>query len=107
MKKKNFKNVNKNVAQRDKLELKNDVDVLMEKGDLMADAILNILTLSATDWKSIGSAAYALARAWASVKVIAERQNCPVDFLFNTLTPGFEAKVRDILEEHDLENVLK
>ena len=103
MKKKNFKNVNKNVAQRDELEMK-DVVAMMERGDLLTDAILNILTLTATDWKSLGSAAYALARAWASVKVIAERQNCPVDFLFNTLTPGFEAKVRDILEEHDLEN---
>ena len=103
MKKKNFKNVNKNVAQRDELEMK-DVVAMMERGDLLTDAILNILTLTATDWKSIGSAAYALARVWASLKVIAERQNCPVDFLFNTLTPGFEAKVRDILEEHDLEN---
>lgn len=103
MKKKNFKNVNKNVAQRDELEMK-DVVAMMERGDLLTDAILNILTLTATDWKSLGSAAYALARVWASLKVIAERQNCPVDFLFNTLTPGFEAKVRDILEEHDLEN---
>ena len=103
MKKKNFKNVNKKVAQRDEFETKG-VELMMEQGDLLADTILNILTLTATDWKSLGSAAYALARVWASLKVIAERQNCPVDFLFNTLTPGFEAKVRDILEEHDLEN---
>lgn len=105
MKKKNFKNVNKKVAQRDELEMK-DVVAMMERGDLLTDAILNILTLTATDWKSLGSAAYALARVWASLKVIAERQNCPVDFLFNTLTPGFEAKVREILDEYDLENVL-
>ena len=106
MKKKNYKKENKKVAQRDEFETKG-VELMMEQGDLLADTILNILTLSLTDWKSIGSATLALARVWASLKVIAERQNCPVDFLFNTLTPGFEAKVRDILEEHDLENVLK
>lgn len=86
MAKKNFQKSAKNGKEKKAYE--NAVE-MVEKGEMLGSSFIGIMAMSATNWKGIGIATYALAKAWAALKSIAEDADVEVDSLFEGTTSNF------------------
>ena len=92
MKKRNFKKSGKNGKEKRNSEYALEI---VEKGELLGDSFIGIMALSATNCKEIGIATYALAKAWAALKSVAEEEDVEVDNLFEGTTSFFINVFRD------------
>jgi len=68
---------------------------IVEKGELLGDSFIGIMAISATNCKEIGIATYALAKAWAVLKSVAEEMDVEVDSLFEGTTSLFINQFRE------------
>ena len=92
MAKRNFKKSGKNGKEKRNSE---NVLEIVEKGELLGDSFIGIMAISATNTKGIGIATYALAKAWAALRSVAEEENVEVDSLFKGSTSLFINEFRD------------
>ena len=68
---------------------------MVEKGEMLGDSFIGIIAMSTTNWKGIGVATYALAKAWAALKSVAEEMDVEVDSLFDGTTYSFLNEFRE------------
>lgn len=92
MAKKNFKKSGKN--GKEKRINENALDIV-EKGEVLGDSFIGIMAISAINTKGVGIATYALAKAWAALKSVAEEMDVEVDSLFEGTTSLFINEFRD------------
>ena len=59
---------------------------MVENGEMLGSSFIGIMAMSATNWKGIGIATYALAKAWAALKSMAEDADVEVESLFEGIT---------------------
>ena len=72
---------------------------IVEKGEIFGDAIIGILSLTATGWPGIGSATYGLAKAWAALNSVAVTQGIEVEDLFLMISDSFSKEFEEIKKE--------
>jgi len=103
MAKRNFKKSAKNGNEKRNYEFAHE---MVEKGEVLGDSFIGIMTLLATDWKGIGIATYALAKAWAALKAVAEEVDVEVDSLFEGTSSSFLNEYReDVREVNELSKI--
>jgi hypothetical protein len=100
MTKKNFKKAAKSGKVNQK-HSKNTIDIV-ERGEVFGEAVIGILSLTATNWPGIGVATYGLAKAWAALKTVAKMQDIEVADLFSGLSDSFSKEFEEITTEIDL-----
>ena len=75
---------------------------IVEKGEVLGDSFIGIMAMSAINTKGIGIATYALAKAWAALRSVAEEMDVEVDSLFEGTSSlfinGFREDIRNINE---------
>lgn len=73
-----------------KKKIEQDSVEIVERGEAFGKALISLLSLTATDWKGMGSATIGLAMAVAGLKDIAERTGVDIDSLFESELSFFE-----------------
>lgn len=68
---------------------------MVEKGEMLGDSFIGIMAISAINWKGIGIATYALAKAWAALRSVAEEMDVEVDNLFEGTASLFINEFRE------------
>ena len=71
-------------------KIEQDAVEIMERGEAFGKALISPFSLTATDWKCMGSATIGLAMAVAGLKDIAERTGVDIDSLFESELSYFE-----------------
>ncbi len=71
-------------------KIEQDAVEIMERGEAFGKALISLFSLTATDWKGMGSATIGLAMAVAGLKDIAERTGVDIDSLFESELSYFE-----------------
>ena len=74
---------------------------LMEKGDMLGDSLMGMFAMFATSWKGMGIAAYALARTWAALQAVAEKEGVDVKGMFDDFSKSFKAEFDEELLKND------
>ena len=92
MAKRNFKKSGKNGKEKRFNEYALEI---VEKGEMLGDSFIGIMAMSAINTKGIGIATYALAKAWAALRSVAEEMDVEVDSLFEGTTSLFINEFRD------------
>ncbi len=92
MAKKNFKKSGKNGKEKRFNEYALEI---VEKGEMLGDSFIGIMAMSALNTKGIGIATYALAKAWAALRSVAEEMDVEVDSLFEGTTSLFINEFRE------------
>ena len=77
-----------NVNMKKKIE--QDSVEIVERGEALGKALISLLSLTATDWKGMGSATIGLAMAVAGLKDTAERTGVDIDSLLESELSFFE-----------------
>ena len=77
---------------------KEEVLLILEKGETFGDALIGMLSLIATDYNGIGVASIGLAKALASLKQVAKCIDANIDSLFESELAHFEKKFSEISE---------
>lgn len=99
MAKRNFKKSGKNGKEKRFNEYALEI---VEKGEVLGDSFIGIMAMSAINTKGIGIATYALAKAWAALRSVAEEMDVEVDSLFEGTSSlfinGFREDIRNINE---------
>lgn len=99
MTKRNFKKSGKNGKEKRFNEYALEI---VEKGEMLGDSFIGIMAISAINTKGIGIATYALAKAWAALRSVAEEMDVEVDSLFEGTSSlfinGFREDIRNINE---------
>ena len=99
MSKSKFKKSAKNGKEK---RIYENVHEIVKKGEVLGDSFIGIMKMSATNWKGIGIATYALAKAWAALKAVAEDADVEVDVLFEGTSSlflnDFREDFRDVNE---------
>ena len=70
---------------------------MIEKGDMLGDSLMGMFAMFATSWKGMGIAAYALARTWAALQAVAEKEGVNVKGMFDDFSKSFKAEFDDEL----------
>ena len=92
MAKRNFKKSGKNGKEKRINEYALEI---VEKGEMLGDSFIGIMAISAINTKGIGIATYALAKAWAALRSVAEEMDVEVDSLFEGTTSLFINEFRE------------
>lgn len=92
MTKRNFKKSGKNGKEKRFNEYALEI---VEKGEMLGDSFIGIMAMSALNTKGIGIATYALAKAWAALRSVAEEMDVEVDSLFEGTTSLFINEFRE------------
>ena len=92
MTKRNFKKSGKNGKEKRFNEYALEI---VEKGEVLGDSFIGIMAMSAINTKGVGIATYALAKAWAALRSVAEEMDVEVDSLFEGTTSLFINEFRD------------
>ena len=92
MTKRNLKKSGKNGEEK---RIKENALEIVDKGEVLGDSFIGIMSISAIDTKGIGIATYALAKAWATLKSVAEEMDVEVDSLFDGTTSFLINKYRE------------
>lgn len=92
MAKRNFKKSRKNGKEKRFNEYALEI---VEKGEMLGDSFIGIMAISAINTKGIGIATYALAKAWAALRSVAEEMDVEVDSLFEGTTSLFINEFRE------------
>ena len=92
MAKRNFKKSGKNGKEKRFNEYALEI---VEKGEMLGDSFIGIMAISAINTKGIGIATYALAKAWAALRSVAEEMDVEVDSLFEGTTSLFINEFRE------------
>ena len=99
MTKRNFKKSGKNGKEKRINEYALEI---VDKGEMLGDSFIGIMAMSALNTKGIGIATYALAKAWAALRSVAEEMDVEVDSLFEGTSSlfinGFREDIRNINE---------
>lgn len=99
MAKRNFKKSGKNGKEKRFNEYALEI---VDKGEMLGDSFIGIMAMSAINTKGIGIATYALAKAWAALRSVAEEMDVEVDRLFEGTSSlfinGFREDIRNINE---------
>lgn len=99
MAKRNFKKSGKNGKEKRINEYALEI---VDKGEMLGDSFIGIMAMSAINTKGIGIATYALAKAWAALRSVAEEMDVEVDSLFEGTSSlfinGFREDIRNINE---------
>lgn len=99
MAKRNFKKSGKNGKE---MRFNEYALEIVEKGEVLGDSFIGIMAMSAINTKGIGIATYALAKAWAALRSVAEEMDVEVDSLFEGTSSlfinGFREDIRNINE---------
>lgn len=96
MAKRNLKKSGKNGKEK---RINENALEIVEKGELLGDSFIGIMAISAINCKGIGIATYALAKAWAALKAVAEEMDVEVDNLFEGTTSLFINEFRDDIRD--------
>ena len=99
MAKRNFKKSGKNGKEKRNSEYALEI---VEKGELLGDSFIGIMAISATNTKAISITTYALAKAWAALRSVAEEMDVEVDSLFEGTTSLFINEFRE-----DIRNIIE
>ena len=83
-------------------ELEPEYLSLMAKGEDIADVLMNIMKMVATDWEGIGAMAYGMAKSLAALKETARRVDMSVDDLHEYLLSYYEKDIAKFLDEHGM-----
>ena len=92
MAKRNFKKFGKNGKEK---RINENALEIVEKGEVLGDSFIGIMAISAINTKGVGIATYALAKAWAALRSVAEEMDVEVDSLFEGTTSLFINEFRD------------
>lgn len=92
MVKRNFKKSGKNGKEK---RINENALEIVEKGEMLGESFIGIMAISAINTKGVGIATYALAKAWAALKSVAEEMDVEVDSLFEGTTSLFINEFRD------------
>lgn len=92
MAKRNFKKSGKNGKEK---RINENALEIVEKGEVLGDSFIGIMAISAINTKGVGIATYALAKAWAALRSVAEEMDVEVDSLFEGTTSLFINEFRD------------
>ena len=92
MAKRTFKKSGKNGKEK---RINENALEIIEKGEVLGDSFIGIMAISAINTKGVGIATYALAKAWAALKSVAEEMDVEVDSLFEGTTSLFINEFRD------------
>ena len=92
MAKRNFKKSGKNGKEKRFNEYALEI---VEKGEMLGDSFIGIMAISAINTKGIGIATYALTKAWAALRSVAEEMDVEVDSLFEGTTSLFINEFRE------------
>ena len=92
MTKRNFKKSGKNGKEKRFNEYALEI---VEKGEMLGDSFIGIMAISAINTKGVGIATYALAKAWAALRSVAEEMDVEVDSLFEGTTSLFINEFRE------------
>ena len=83
-----------------------NVHEMVEKGEMLGDSFIGIMAMLTSNWKGIGIATYALAKAWAALKAVAEEVDVEVDSLFEGTSSSFLNEYReDVREVNELSKI--
>lgn len=85
-------------VNRESSTTKEEVLLILEKGETFGDALIGMLSLIATDYNGIGVATIGLAKALASLKQVAKCIDANIDSLFASELAHFEKKFSEISE---------
>ena len=92
MAKRNFKKTGKNGKE---MRINENALEIVEKGEMLGESFIGIMAISAINTKGVGIATYALAKAWAALRSVAEEMDVEVDSLFEGTTSLFINEFRD------------
>ena len=96
------KNCKKSNQVGNEKKLNEDVQELMERGDIFGQSIIGVMAQFATNWKGIGIAAVGLAKALAALKAVARESDVDVESLYKNELAYFEKEYSSIhFEEAD------
>lgn len=99
MAKKIFKKSNKVGKNEKKNEKLQEIKDMIERGETLGEAFIGIMSLTATNWHEMGAAAIGLAKAWASLKIIADFADVEVEDLFESQLAYYEERFGRIAQE--------
>ena len=92
-----FKNLK--VAERNDEKKKEDLFIMVNMGEEISTKLMEMLYEYGSSPEALLAETYALSKAWAALKVIADDKGFYPDDLFNKLLPGFIDEMKDFLKE--------
>ena len=92
-----FKNLK--VAERNDEKKKEDLFIMVNMGEEISTKLMEMLSEYGSSPEALLAETYALSKAWAALKVIADDKGFYPDDLFNKLLPGFIDEMKDVLKE--------
>lgn len=96
MTKRNLKKSGKNGEEK---RISENALEIVDKGEVLGDSFIGIMAMSAINTKGVGIATYALAKAWAALKSVAEEMDVEVDSLFEGTTSLFINEFREDIQD--------
>ena len=97
MRKKNFKKTNKQVGTE--MEVKEFVKTMAKAGEMLGDQLADMLAQYGRSMGALLLETYAMAKAWAALKAIAENKGFDAEELFESLLPSFTEEMEAIVNE--------
>lgn len=95
MKKKTNKKTNSKVGNENKRE--QEMQDMVKHGEMLGDAIIGLLMLTATDWKGMGSAAIGMAKALAALNQVADAEGVAIEDLYRGELSFYEDYYADVI----------
>ena len=92
-----FKNLK--VAERNDEKKKEDLFIMVNMGEEISTKLMEMLSEYGSSPEALLAETYALSKAWAALKVVAEDKGFYPDDLFNKLLPGFIDEMKDALKD--------
>ncbi len=87
------------VAKSNEEKKKENLFIMVDKGEELGSRLIDLLSGYGASPEGLLAETYALSKAWASLKVVAEDSGYYPDDLFKKLVPSFVEEMKDALKE--------